>query len=80
MIDYCTATDGHHVYLWGQRVEGADPASFEVLDGGYFKDKSHVWYIHDLVEGADPASFKIDKEGHASDKYGPIYNGKRTEE
>ena len=59
------ATDGKLVFFRGQLLQGADGATFKVIDGPeyfYFAtDKFHV-YKHDKVfNDADPATFYYDK-------------------
>jgi uncharacterized protein (TIGR02996 family) len=63
------ASTASRVYFEGQSIEGADPATFEVLPrSGYARDRSRVFRRHlrnvdpdqyelVVVEGADPAAF-----------------------
>ncbi len=64
--------------LINRLAEGADPATFEALDGGYGKDKARVWFQGNLVEGADPGSFVVDHDDAAHDKGGAFAAGKRA--
>jgi len=59
------ARDLDHVYFYGARLRGADPATFRVLGDGYSRDATQAWY-HDakrLIEGADMATFRIPVPG-----------------
>ncbi|WP_454688684.1 DKNYY domain-containing protein [Achromobacter aloeverae] len=59
------ARDRDHVYFYGTRLRGADPATFRVLGKGYSRDAQRVWF-HDakrLIEGADAATFRVPVPG-----------------
>lgn len=59
------ARDLDHVYFYGARLRGADPATFRVLGDGYSRDATQAWY-HDakrLIESADMATFRIPVPG-----------------
>jgi hypothetical protein len=45
--------------LGRQRVEAADPATFQYIAGGFGKDRQHVFFGAAVVEDADPASFRV---------------------
>ena len=73
------ATDGDNVYFRGELLQGADGATFKVIDGPEFfffaTDKQHV-YRHDQVfSGADPATFHLAKDDPRNDfsQYGSKY-------
>jgi len=40
-------------------VEGADPATFHAIGGGWQKDKSHIFYWDNMEERVDFASFEV---------------------
>ena len=49
-------------YVGGiERMEGLDAASFQVLGGGWTKDKNAVYYADKALPGADPSTFKMAK-------------------
>lgn len=52
-----------------QKVEGADPATFEPIKYGFYKDKSHIFYNTKLVSEADINTFVVYDGG----KYGYTY-------
>jgi hypothetical protein len=64
-IDNYYATDKSHVFQGGTVLAGADPASFQKLDG-FTKDRSHVWQ-GDIVISTDPANFEVFDGGGAKD-------------
>ena len=41
------------------RIEGADPSTFEMIEGGYAKDKNRVYNNTRIIEGADPKTFEL---------------------
>lgn len=74
------AKDKSNVYLlltckdnqWDQcyqKVEGADPATFEPFVGGLHKDKYHIFFGTQIIPNADIATFKL----HDGGKYGYSY-------
>lgn len=66
------AKDKNHVYYLGQKIEGADLATFEV--GSIVKDKNHVYSGMNIVQGADPATFVyIGNSGFGKDKNHVFY-------
>ena len=57
-LDY--GRDKSSVFRDGEKIEGADPKSFTVLDKNqYAKDKDHVYYYGMKIEGADPKTFEF---------------------
>ncbi len=69
------------VYYYGKLAAGIDPASFEILNYDYAKDKNNAYYISIEKDGlaaissADPASFKILDSGYAKDKNYVYFEG-----
>ena len=56
-------------------VEGAHPASFQVLsDGEYGRDDAHVFYRGAIVPVKDPASFELLDRGFARDRVTGYYD------
>lgn len=55
--------DSYNVYNKGERVEFADPSSFQIVDDHHAKDDANVWWnlrTHIVrIPNADPESFKI---------------------
>ena len=53
------AKDKNSVYYFGQKVEGANPKTFEVIsDGEYSKDDKNVYASGEIIKGADPKTFR----------------------
>ena len=53
------AKDKNSVYYFGQKVEGANPKTFEVIsDGEYSKDDKNVYASGEVIKGADPKTFR----------------------
>lgn len=77
------ASDNKNVYLMGNKIEDADPMTFQVIaDNGYMryaKDKNSVYiYLKDgeimKVFDADPETFEVLEYPYAKDK-NDAYNG-----
>ena len=71
--------DRRSVYYMYNRLEGADPATFVNLDGGYSRDARHVYYYAQQLKGADAATFEhldeLGDYGYAKDKGQVYHNG-----
>jgi hypothetical protein len=73
------ATDGSNVYFRGELLQGADAATFKVIDGPEFfyfaTDKQHVYRHDQIFSEADPATFHLAKDDPRNDfsKYGSKY-------
>ena len=53
------AKDKNSVYYFGQKVEGANPKTFEVIsDGEYSKDDKNVYASGEIIKGADSKTFR----------------------
>lgn len=52
-----------------QKVEGADPVTFQPFIGGYYKDKFHIFFDTKIIPNADIETFAI----HDGGKYGYSY-------
>ncbi len=68
----------------GNKMEGIDPLSFEILNHYYSKDKNKVYWNLLPIEGADVRTFELaDTSLHGStakDKLGNFYQGKREKQ
>jgi DKNYY family len=62
------AVDQHQVYYQGRALRGADPATFQLLTGGYGKDKREVFLDTEPVVLADPATFEVLAFPYARDR------------
>lgn len=52
------ARDAKHVYRFWKIMEGADAATFERVNGFYFKDKNHIYHRSwEIVDKIDPNAF-----------------------
>lgn len=51
------------------KVNGADPATFQILSYGFSKDKSHIFYNSQIIIDADVTTFGI----YDGEKYGYTY-------
>ncbi len=61
----------------GVKIENADPASFEIIQFPYSKDKNNVFYHGDIIEKADPNTFSIFKTSfYSKDKNHVFVYGK----
>jgi hypothetical protein len=55
---YLFAKDARAVYVNGNAVPGADPATFRVLRGAYSRDDGRVFYFDAAIPTADAESFR----------------------
>lgn len=68
IIDYHLIKDDKNVYLFGEVIPDADPATFEVVDNSVKnhsflnKDANHMYYNYDIIQGADPNDFEYTPE------------------
>ncbi len=78
------AKNSEKVFRNKQEIEGADPATFELLEERsevkYSKDKNHVYYLNQKIKGADPVSFEIIEKGYAKDKNNVYYLSNKLED
>jgi len=53
------ASDGQRVYWMGKPIDGADPATFVVLNSDFecSADQQHAYYRQTVIANADPRSF-----------------------
>ncbi len=59
--------NGNFFQVGGTDVEGADPATFDVIDQSYAKDINNIYYNGKPVAGADPSSVTLVPSGLASE-------------
>ena len=82
---YEIRADGVYGGTYGlTKIEGADPKTFEFIDGTqspwglvvtYAKDKNRVYYYDIVIEGADPESFEKLEKWYVKDK-NHVYNAR----
>jgi len=59
VLDFNLAKDRKRVWQWDRVVDGADPATAEVVNRHWtWKDRNRVYYQSTVIAGADPATFK----------------------
>jgi hypothetical protein len=56
---YLFTKDADTVHVNGNPIDGADPATFEVLQGAYATDHERVYHFADQIAGADPQTFRV---------------------
>lgn len=56
---YDYARDKGQAYYKLTPIPGADPATFEIVEGRYAKDKAQVYYAGQPLDGANPAAFEF---------------------
>ena len=75
--------DKNNVYCDGEIINGADPATFEMLKKGninYTKDKNNIYYWGNKIEGAEKYSFEImDDSSFSRDIHNIYFLGKKTD-
>jgi hypothetical protein len=73
---YLYVEDSRTVYVNGNAIKGADPASFRVVRGAYATDADHVYYFDGSVADADAVTFKVLAEPYARDAAHAYWMGK----
>ena len=76
---YLFTKDSRTVHVNGNPVKGADPATFEVLQGAYARDDQRVYYFTDHIADADMASFRVIESPYAADGQRVYWMGKPIE-
>ena len=76
---YLFTKDTGTVHVNGNPIEGADPATFHVLQGAYATDAERVFYFTDRIAGADMASFRVLDGPYAADATRVYWMGKPIE-
>lgn len=61
------------VYRAESVIEGADPATFTIIDDSYSKDSNNVYYGTKSITAADPESFVLLEEDYAKDAHHVYY-------
>jgi len=59
--------DGNFFQIGGKDIEGADPATFDVIDQSYAKDINNIYYNGKPVAGANPSSVTLVASGLMSE-------------
>ena len=68
--------DSKTVFVLGNPIQGADPASFQVIGAGYSRDAARVFYSNQLLPKADPASFEFIEGAYGRDQRAAYWMGK----
>ena len=63
------------VYFLDQKIEGADPETFQLVnfDASLSKDKNAVYFKYKKINGADPNTFQILDRGYVKDSQTVFY-------
>ena len=70
------ARDKNFVFYQGNRVEGADPSTFEYVADLYAKDKNRAYYAGDSIESSSSNGFKIIDSYYSADNTDVYYTTK----
>jgi hypothetical protein len=73
----CIFLGGNIFEIGTHKLEGSDVKSFQILSGGYSKDKNRVYYLGNILLDADPVTFIVKTEDSAIDKNQVYYMGKK---
>lgn len=76
---YLFTKDARTVHVNGNPIDGADPATFEALQGAYARDGRRVYYFTDQIADADMASFRVLDGPYAADAMRVYWMGKPIE-
>lgn len=73
---YLFTKDTRTVHVNGNPVNGADPATFRVLQGAYAQDDQRIFYFTDQIAGADMTTFRALEGPYATDATRVYWMGK----
>jgi hypothetical protein len=73
---YLFAKDSRTVYVNGNPIAGASPATFRVLQGAYSRDDEHVFYFDEEITDADATTFRTLRGPYALDSQRVYWMGK----
>lgn len=59
--------DLNKVFYKGKLIPGADPNTFEFIEGAYSKDKSRAYYYGDSIKGSSSKNFRIMDGSYSTD-------------
>ncbi|ANI42120.1 DKNYY domain-containing protein [Mycolicibacterium vaccae] len=65
--DYLYAKDGAAVFVNGNVIAGAHPATFRVLEGAYSRDDHGAFHFDQPIPGADVDTFRVLQSPYATD-------------
>lgn len=69
--------DVNKVFRYWFQVKGADPGTFQVLDGAFAKDKDFIFYDGKKLDGFDSATFQVLGLGqYGKDENNVVYAGR----
>jgi len=67
------AKDKQSVFYQGEKIIGADAASFEALADFYGRDKNFGWYGKDTIQGANGSTFQVINSYYSTDGHDYFY-------
>lgn len=73
---YLFAKDGDTVFVNGNVIEDASPATFRLMEGAYSRDDATVFYFDTPIPGADIAAFRPLEGPYAADSARVYWMGK----
>lgn len=73
---YLFAKDGGTVFVNGNTIEGASPATFRLMEGAYSRDDATAFYFDTPIPGADVAAFGPLEGPYAADSTLVYWMGK----
>lgn len=72
---YTYFKDAETVFVNGNPIRGADPATFQVIATGYAQDAAHVFYFDQAIPAADSTTFTIIETPYARDAQSVFWLG-----
>jgi hypothetical protein len=64
---YSYDRDSQTVFVQGNPIAGADPATFTVIQEDYARDQGHIYYFDQVIMGAHLATFQVLASPYARD-------------
>lgn len=64
---YTYLKDSRTVFVYGNPIQGADPATFEIITDSFSRDATHIFYFDEIIPEADSATFVVIESPYARD-------------
>lgn len=64
---YTYFKDSTTIFIQGNPIQDADPATFSIIEDAYSRDASHIFYFDQTISEADSESFEIIASPYARD-------------
>lgn len=78
-LTHFRATDGEHIYWFGQLIPNADVETFNTINKDYSFDQNFAYYRTKIISGANPTSYEIIDKYYTKDNEAVFFMEKLVE-